>query len=146
MMCIEVGYPSREVEREVLNTHRQGEPVEQLTATLSVEEVVDMQAAVRNVRVDDSINDYLLDIVAATRQHEELELGVSTRGALTYYRAVQGMAMAEGRDFAVPDDVKRLAIPVLSHRVMCRGVMRQGRRERSQAVIRQIVNSVAVPQ
>ncbi len=146
MMSIEVGYPAREVERDILNTHRQGEPVNQLQPTLSVEDVVEMQSAVRDVRVDDSINDYLLDIVAATREHEELELGVSTRGALTFYRAVQGMAMAEGRDFAIPDDVKRLAGPVLSHRVITRGVMRQGRRERSQAVIRQIVNSTAVPQ
>jgi MoxR-like ATPase len=146
MMSIEVGYPSRDVEREILTTHRQGEPVNQLQPTLSTEDIVELQAAVRDVRVDDSINDYLLDIVAATRAHEELELGVSTRGALTFYRAVQGMAMAEGRDFAIPDDVKRLSGPVLSHRVICRGVMRQGRRERSQAVIRQIVNSTTVPQ
>ncbi len=146
MMSIEVGYPSREVEREVLNTHRQGEPVDHLESMISIEDVVELQRTVREVRVDDAINDYLLDIVAATREHDELELGVSTRGALTYYRAVQGMALAEGRDFAVPDDVKRLSVPVLSHRVMCRGVMRQGRRERSQSIIRQIVNSVAVPQ
>jgi len=146
MMSIEVGYPSREVERDVLNTHRQGEPVEKLQPVLNVNDILDLQRTVREVRVDDSINDYLLDIVAATREHEELALGVSTRGALTYYRAVQGLAKVEGRDFAIPDDVKRLAIPVLSHRVVCRGVMRHGRRERSQAVIRQIVNAIAVPQ
>lgn len=146
MMSIEVGYPSREVEREILTMHRKGEPVDQLQASLDTKDIVALQAAVRDVRVDDSINDYLLDIVAATRTHDELELGVSTRGALIFYRAVQGMAMAEGRNFAIPDDVKRLAEPVLAHRVICRGVMRQGRRERSQAVIRQIVNSTAVPQ
>lgn len=146
MMSIEVGYPSREVERDILTMHRKGEPVNQLQATLNTEDIVALQAAVRDVRVDDSINDYLLDIVAATRTHDELELGVSTRGALIFYRAVQGMALAEGRNFAIPDDVKRLAEPVLAHRVICRGVMRQGRRERSQAVIRQIVNSTAVPQ
>ncbi len=146
MMSIEVGYPSREVERDILTMHRTGEPVNQLQATLTTEDIIALQAAVRDVRVDDSINDYLLDIVAATRTHDELELGVSTRGALIFYRAVQGMALAEGRNFAIPDDVKRLAEPVLAHRVICRGVMRQGRRERSQAVIRQIVNSTAVPQ
>lgn len=145
MMCIEVGYPSRDVERDVLTTHRDGEPVERLESVLGVDDVVAIQAAVRNVRVDDSINDYLLDIVTATREHEELELGVSTRGALILYRAVQGLALVEGRDYAIPDDVKRLAVPVLAHRVICRGVMRLGRRERSQTVIRQIVNRISVP-
>jgi len=145
MMCIEIGYPSREVERQLLASHRDGEPVERLEPVLHAQDVQRLQASVREVRVDDAINDYMLDIVTATRNHDELELGVSTRGALTFYRAVQGLALTEGRDFAIPDDVKRLAIPVLSHRVICRGVMRQGRRERSQAVIQQIINRIAVP-
>src|SRR5579864_7406612 len=71
MLCIEVGYPERQVEKQVLTTHRNGEPVEKLQAVLNVEQLIELRAAVRNVRVDESINDYLLEIVAQTRQHAD---------------------------------------------------------------------------
>ena len=145
MMCLGIGYPERAIEREVLTNHRGGEPVDRLEPVLNSAQVCELQEAARNVRVDDSINDYLLDIVEATRNHGELELGVSTRGALTFYRAAQGMALVEGRDFVVPDDIKRLAIPVLAHRVICRGLVREGQRNRSQGIIRRILQEIPVP-
>jgi MoxR-like ATPase len=74
-----------------------------------------------------------------------LILGVSTRGAITLYHAVQSLALIEGRDYAVPDDVKRLAVPVLAHRVQPAGMIREGQRKRSQSVIRQILNEVVPP-
>lgn len=145
MLCIEIGYPERSVEKEVLVSHRAGEPVDLLEPVLSVEQVRELQAAARQVRVDDSLNEYLLDIVTATRNNEELELGVSTRGALTYYRAVQGLALLEGRNYAIPDDLKRLSVPVLAHRVICKGLVREGQRARAQGIIRRILQSIAAP-
>ena len=145
MLRIEIGYPERDSERNVLQKHRDGQPVEQLTSVLSGEQLRSIQQSVREVKVDDSLNDYILDIIEGTRQHDELTLGVSTRGAITYYRAVQALATAEGRDFVTPDDVKRLAIPVLAHRVVCRGLIRENQRERAISIIQQIVDSTPVP-
>ena len=83
MLCIEIGYPSRDVERNVLTNHRDGEPVDKLKPVLSADELRQLQHSARMVRVDDAINDYMLDLVHATRAHEQLQLGVSTRGAIT---------------------------------------------------------------
>ena len=145
MLCTEVGYPDRKVERQVLTEHRDGEPVEKLRPILNALQIRELQAEVRQVRVDDSINDYMLDIIAATRTHAELALGVSTRGAVTLYRAVQSLALVENRDYAVPDDVKRLAMPVLAHRLICRGLLRQGQRSRAKGVLQQILTRIAAP-
>ncbi|MEX0700993.1 MAG: MoxR family ATPase [Planctomycetales bacterium] len=146
MLCTEIGYPEREVEKEVLVTHRQGEPVDKIRPVLTGDQLRRLQETAREVRVDDSINDYLLDIITATRNHPDLELGVSTRGAITLYRAIQSQALIEQRDFAVPDDVKRLALPVLAHRVVCRGLLREGQRQRAQAILRRILQEIPVPE
>lgn len=145
MICTEVGYPDREAEREVFMSHRSGEPVEKLTAVISGEQISQLQQVVREVRVDESIADYILDLVQATRTNRELSLGVSTRGALTMYRAVQSFALVEGRDYAIPDDVKQLAGPVLAHRIICGGVIREGQRNRARQIIQQIVDTTPVP-
>lgn len=145
MVCLEVGYPDRETEREVFRRHRSGEPTDSLESVTNAAEVVKLQSAVSDIRIDDSIADYMLDIVAASRHNAELSLGVSTRGALTLYKAVQAMAMVEGRDYAIPDDVKQLVIPVLAHRVVCRGAMRDGHRARATQVLQSIVDNLKVP-
>jgi len=145
MLCLEIGYPDRDIEREILVSHREGEPVDKLEPILDVDQLRTLQAAAREVRVDDSLNEYLLDIVTATREHEELALGVSTRGGLTLYRAAQARALIEDRDFVVPDDIKELAVPVFAHRITCRGMIRERQRERAADIIRQILNSIAVP-
>ena len=130
MLCIEIGYSTREVEKNVLTNHRDGEPVDHLGPVLDPAQLAQLQKAARNVRVDDSINDYMLDIVTATRTHEQLPLGVSTRGVITLYRAAQALALVEGRNYVIPDDVKRLAIPALAHRIVVKGVLHEGGRER----------------
>lgn len=145
MICTDIGYPERSIELQVLASHRNGEAVDSLKPVLTGEDLQMLQAAVREIRVDDAINEYLLDIVTATRDHEELELGVSTRGAITLYRAVQALAFVEQRNYAIPDDVKRLAVPVLAHRVVVRGLIREGQRERAKGVIRKILQQTAVP-
>ena len=92
LLRIPLGYPQRDVELQVLATHREGEPVDSLSPVLDCEQVASLQAAVRQVEVEDSINEYLLDIVEATRRCDELQVGVSTRGALALYRAAQAAA------------------------------------------------------
>ncbi|VAX41513.1 FIG022979: MoxR-like ATPases [hydrothermal vent metagenome] len=145
MICTGIGYPSREHERQVLITHRQGEPVDSIQPVIQPEELIQLQSCAREIKVEDSINYYLLDIVEATRNHPELELGVSTRGALTLHRAIQSLALVEGREYVIPDDVKRLAIPVLAHRILCRGLIREGHRDRAKKVVQQILETVTVP-
>ena len=145
MLCTAIGYPDRAHERKVLTAHRNGEAVESLRPVISRDELRHLQDAVRGVKVDESINDYLLDVVEATRSHDELELGVSTRGALTLYRAAQAWALVHERDYVVPDDIKQLAVPVLAHRIVCRGLVREGQRERAAGVIRQILQQTKVP-
>lgn len=142
-ICLEIGYAVRSVEKDVLMTHRTGEPVEQLQAVIKQEDLLKLQARVRETRVDESLSDYLLDIVDKTRNHDEIELGISTRGALAYYRAVQALAVVEGRDYAIPDDIKRLAGPVMAHRLICRGLTRD--RKRGLDVVRRILESVPTP-
>ncbi|MFO0910168.1 MAG: MoxR family ATPase [Isosphaeraceae bacterium] len=145
MIRIKMGYPIRSEERRVLSSHRMGEPVENLKPVLSAEEVLILQRAVRTVRVDDSIADYLLDIVHATRRSEDLHVGVSTRGALTLYRAAQSLALVSGRDYVIPDDVKLLTVPVLAHRVLGKSFLQAGEFGAFEAVIRDLVDRVRVP-
>lgn len=145
MMCLEVGYPDRETEREVFKRHRNGEPTDDLKAVTNADDMIAMQRQVTDVRVDEAISDYMLDIVTATRNHPDLALGVSTRGALTLYKAAQAMALLELRDFVIPDDVKELCAPVLAHRVVCRGAMRDGHRQRAIQILMGIMDELAVP-
>ncbi|WP_417848570.1 AAA family ATPase [Thalassoglobus sp.] len=145
MLCTTVGYPDRNAERQVFNSHRTGEPVDELQAVMTDQQVIGLQQKVREVTVEESVADYILDLVHATRENKELSLGVSTRGALTMYRAAQSLALVEGRNYVIPDDVKRLASPVLAHRVVCRGVIREGQRNRARQILQQIVDTTPVP-
>lgn len=145
MIRLRLGYPVRSEERRLLKDHRGGEPVETLKPVLTAADVIRLQAGVREVQVDDAIAEYLLDIAHLTRRSEELHVGVSTRGALTHYRAAQGMAFVSGRDFVIPDDVKTLAVPVLAHRVLGKSFLQAGEFGAAEAIIRDIVDHVKVP-
>lgn len=145
LLRISVGYPSREHELEVLRSHREGEPVERLEAVLTSDQIAQLQERVRQVRVDESINGYLLDVVHATRNNEDLHVGASIRGTLALYRASQALALVEGREFVVPDDIQRMAVPVLAHRVITKGYLHGGQREAIEALIERLVEEVAVP-
>ena len=145
LLRISVGYPSREDELQVLAIHRNGEPLENLSPVIECAQVSALQQAVRQVAVEESIYEYLLDIVEATRNSPELHVGVSTRGALCLYRASQSLAMIEGRDYVVPDDVKRLAVPVLAHRVITKGYLHGSQRGAIEALIQRFVDDVPVP-
>jgi MoxR-like ATPase len=145
MMRIDVGYPAREAERNVLRSHRSGEPVDHLSPVVTLAEIKEGQSMVRAIRFDDSLVDYLQDIVDKTRKSNDLQVGVSTRGALAYYRAAQSNALLSGRDYVVPDDVKDLAVGVLAHRVLPRGFAAGSDRAAAESMILRCVESVAVP-
>lgn len=140
-----IGYPTREQERQVLEIHRRGEPVEDLQPAIDCDQVIELQESVRQVGVNESISDYILDIATATRANDELQVGVSTRGALSLYRACQSLALVEGRDYVVPDDVKRMAVPVLAHRVIGKGYLQTGQRDVLESIVTRLVNEVRVP-
>ena len=145
LIRVSMGYPNREEERQVLISHRDNEPVEQLNSVITCEQILKIQEAVRQVTVEDSIYDYLLDLVGSTRQCDELHVGVSTRGALCMYRATQALAMLKGRAFVVPDDVKQLAAPVMAHRVIPKGYLHAGQREAVEQLIQRLIDDIKVP-
>jgi MoxR-like ATPase len=145
LIRLRLGYPDRPAERLILSGHREGEPVDRLQPAISGDEVVELQHLVRQVRFDDQLADYLLDLVEATRQHPDVQLGASTRAALALYRAAQALALLEGRSFVAPDDVKRLAGPVLAHRLLVRRVRAGAITEAALAVVDTIVQQTPVP-
>ncbi|MFO0876044.1 MAG: MoxR family ATPase [Gemmataceae bacterium] len=144
LIRLRLGYPDRQAERLILQGHRNGEPVEKLGPLLNGEEVVQLQHEVRKVRVEESLSDYMLDIVEATRDHPEIQLGVSTRAALALYRACQALAFLESRPYIIPDDVKRLARAVLAHRLLVRRT-RAGQVDAAGQIIDDIVRQTPVP-
>jgi len=142
-----MGYPQGESEREILRSEAGAARLDDVRPALSSADVVAIQEEVTRVRVDDSLLDYTLEIVRKTRDSEFLSLGVSPRGSLMLYRAAQAMAYVEGRDFAVPEDFKSLAVPVFAHRVVvnARYSSMLKKSEQAEQVLREIVESVAVP-
>jgi MoxR-like ATPase len=145
LMRLRIGYPDRAAEKLILTGHRSGEPVDRLQPVLTAAEVTALQQEVRQVRVDDALGDYMLDLIKASREHPDVQLGASTRASLALYRAAQALAVVEGRDYVVPDDIKRLARPVLGHRILPRAT-RQGRTDDVvEEIIGDIINQTTVP-
>lgn len=145
LLRVSMGYPDREQESRILRNHRDGEPIDQLKPVINRRQILSLQSAVREVQVEESICEYLLDIVTATRACDALHVGVSTRGTLNWYRAAQAMALINGRDFVVPDDVKSLAVPVLAHRVVAKAYLHGGQRQGLESLIQRLVEEVSVP-
>jgi MoxR-like ATPase len=145
LMRISIGYPERDVERDVLRTHREGEPVDELQPVVSVDAVRHAQLAVRKVEVDPSLVDYLLEIVDKTRQTPGIRVGVSTRGALSFYRGCQARAITESRSFVTPDDIKTMAVVVLSHRIAADAVLGSIDRRSVESLITDLVETIQVP-
>jgi len=118
MLRLRMGYPDPIDEMLILDEQKRVHPVESVEPVAPVEEVLAMQAAVREVYVDPAISDYIVRLVSATRSHPDVYLGASPRGSLALYRASQALAALGGRDFVIPDDIKALAEPALAHRLI----------------------------
>ena len=145
LLRLRMGYPDPASEREILR-NRDGSG-NQAPSVVGAADVLELQARAREVRVDDVLVDYMMAVVERTRCHESLSLGVSPRGAQALYRAAQALALAGGRDFAIPDDVKRLVIPVFAHRVVIntRVALAQRTLELAERILNEILTEVEVP-
>jgi MoxR-like ATPase len=144
LIKIALGYPTEDEEHAILRRFEHDEPLDDLAAVTTPEELGAMQRAVRDVRVEESVRGYIVDIVRATRDHRDIQLGVSPRGTLALYRSCQAWAAIRGREYVLPDDVKRLAPYVLAHRVLINPATRlQGRRLSD--VLMDVVLTVPVP-
>jgi MoxR-like ATPase len=118
MLRLRMGYPGREDEKDILRDREQSDPLDYVLPVLSAAEILELQQFVTEVRMDEALVEYLMEMVSLTRESEALELGVSPRGTLSLYRAAQALALVEGRDFCLPDDIKRLVVPAFAHRII----------------------------
>jgi MoxR-like ATPase len=146
LLRIRIGYPDESHERLILRGAGAA-VLDRLQPVLTAEAVQDLQAQVETVKVEESLLGYVMAIVQATRSHAVLALGVSPRGSLALVRAAQALALAEGRSYCVPDDIKQLAVPALAHRVIPRGRWEASgeRHDDAEAVIREILQEIPVP-
>jgi MoxR-like ATPase len=146
LMRIRIGYPDAAAERQILRQASAGNN-DAVRPVISGEELIALQDAAAQVRVDEALVDYMLAIVEKTRRHESLAMGVSPRGAQALYRAAQGLAAVEGRDYVMPDDVKRLVVPVFAHRVVVntRVAIAQRSAEVAEKILAEILTLVDVP-
>jgi len=147
MLRLRIGYPSADDEKEILRDREYSDPLNELRPVMSAAEVVELQRSVAEVSVDDVLVEYLMRIVAATRDSEMLDLGVSPRGSLSLFRAAQALALTEERAYCIPDDFKRLVLPVFAHRILVstRFASSLRRSEEAEAVLTEIMKTVSVP-
>jgi MoxR-like ATPase len=147
MLRLRIGYPSPIDEQKILRDREYTDPLDDLEPVMSAREVVELQQTVASVTVDDALVQYLMRIVAATRTSEMLDLGVSPRGTLALFRASQALALTEDRTYCIPDDIKRLVVPVFAHRIVVSSRFSSSlrRSEEAEAVLNEILKTVSVP-
>lgn len=144
LMRFSLGYPKMDEELQMLNLLQHRHPLEDLQPVITVDELLACQAAIRDIHVDEKVRQYLLQIVHDTRQHEDLALGASPRASIALFRTGQAMAAVRGRTFVQPDDIKRVAGPILNHRVILKPDSRL-RKVTAEDIISDIVAEIAVP-
>jgi len=145
LLRVAVGYPDRSAEQRILTTQPGRAALDQLQPVMTAQDVVALQDQVPTIKLDSAIVEYILDLVEASRHDEQLHLGVSPRGALALTQAVQASALLEGREYATPDDVKGLFVPVCSHRVVSKTYLHNGDANATARVLESIMGMVAAP-
>ncbi|MDP6647017.1 MAG: MoxR family ATPase [Dehalococcoidales bacterium] len=144
LLRLSLGYPSIADEIAIMENQQYSHPIEELKPVATSDEVLNLQAMVKKIYVDDLVKNYISSLVAATRQHTSIYLGASPRGSLALFRTGQARALLAGRDFVLPDDIKALAEPVLAHRLIVRS-KGHSREESARTVISQLLETVLVP-
>ena len=144
LLKIKLGYPTEQEENEILLRFEQDDPLASLGPVTSPDELLEMQAAIRRVRVEASVRSYAVQVTRATREHPAVALGVSPRGTMALYRTAQARAAIHGRDFVIPDDIKTLAPYVLTHRIIISSQTRL-RGLSTEEVVIEVVDQVPVP-
>ena len=147
MLRLHVGYPSLGDEREILRDRERENPLRFVQAVMSEDDILELQRKVLEVRVDEVLVDYLLNVVALTRETDTLELGISPRGTLSLFLSAQAFALIEGRDFCIADDIKRLVLPVFAHRVIVNSRQAGNKRRSFEAeqILQEILLKTKVP-
>ena len=144
LMKLAIGYPTADDENNILLRFERNDPLETLEKVVEPENIIAMQKEVREVRVEESVRHYIVNVCRATRDHEDIELGASPRATMALYRTCQALAAIRGRQFIIPDDVKTMAPYVLTHRLMVNPQTRL-RGRKPEDIIRDVVNTVPVP-
>lgn len=144
LMRLSIGYPAESEEHAMLLRFERSDPLEDLSAVTSPQELTTMQRRVQETRVEESVRGYIVDIVRATREHTDIELGVSPRGTLALYHCAQALAAIKGREYVLPDDVKLLAPYVLTHRIIISPTTRLRGRSLAE-VLMDVIEKVPVP-
>lgn len=147
MLRLHVGYPSKTDERSILRDRERENPLQFVRPVMSEADISELQRLVSEVRVDEALVEYLLNIVELTRQTEIIELGISPRGTLALFRSAQALALIEGRDFCIADDVKRLVIPAFAHRIIVnsRSTNLKHKTREAEQILQDILQKIAVP-
>ena len=135
---------TKEEESKMLTRLQHGHPIDDLKPVVSADDVIACQEAIRGIHVDEKVKQYILEIVHASRSHEDVMLGGSPRATIALFRTAQAMAAVNGRDFAMPDDVKKMAHPVLAHRLILKPESRL-RKRTAGAVVKDLVDDAKVP-
>jgi len=139
-----LGYPDRDEEIRILERFRESDPLEQLNAVATPDDITKLQRARRGILVSEPVRDYIADVVRATRDHPAVRFGASPRGSLGLMRAAQARATLQGREYILPDDVKYLARPVLAHRLILKEEERL-RGENTDHIIGELIGRIPVP-
>jgi MoxR-like ATPase len=145
LLKVAVGYPERNAEQRILTTQPGRTALLDLQPVLSAQAIIEMQDQASSIRLDPAVVDYILDLVEATRHHEQLHLGVSPRGSLALTQGAQAAAVLNGRDYVTPDDVKELFIPVCAHRVISKTYLHNGDAQATGRVLQGVLGQVAAP-
>lgn len=144
LMKISIGYPTKAEEASILFRFQKNNPLHVLESVASLEELNELQMFVKNVRVDESLASYIVDLISATRRHEQVSLGCSPRASISLFRAAQASAAYDGRDYVIPEDIRDLAVPVLSHRLMLKQEAKI-KRITNENIIHEIIKRQIIP-
>lgn len=144
LMKISIGYPTKAEEASILFRFQKNNPLHELESVASLEELNELQMFVKNVRVDESLASYIVDLISATRRHEQVSLGCSPRASISLFRAAQASAAYDGRDYVIPEDIRDLAVPVLSHRLMLKQEAKI-KRITNENIIHEIIKRQIIP-
>ncbi|GCD12501.1 AAA family ATPase [Clostridium tagluense] len=142
-MKLSLGYPDASEEKAMMNRFMTADPLNDLQAVITMEDIEYVQNNYTMVHVSEEIKDYIIAIVSATRSHKEVELGCSPRATLNMMKGSQALAAVRGRDYVIPEDIKELAVPILGHRLMLKNDLGQG--NKSKSLIEEIISSIQAP-
>ncbi|MDP4093330.1 MAG: MoxR family ATPase [Bacillota bacterium] len=144
-MRLRLGYPSKSESKAILDRFINANPFAYLESVADIQDISDAQDSYCNVKVNDAVKDYIVNIVEETKKYEKIALGISPRGCLCLMKASQVMAILNGRDYVIPDDVKKLAKPILAHRLILKGHYMNSESAAAESVMDEILQNVAVP-